>query len=123
MAIQVLERANGSVRIQCPFCRGEGVDPFGVMSAISRCPVCLGKKELKMREPLRECAFCGATGVHPHTRMTCTACQGRGAVTLKGPVETCPACQGSGASDHDGMPCTQCQGLGVVPKATAKVET
>lgn len=123
MAIQVLKHSNGHVRIRCPFCEGKGVDPFGVMSAISQCPVCLGKKELKMRKPLHECAFCGGTGVHPHTRMTCTACRGKGAVTLERPLETCPTCEGSGASDHDRMPCTQCRGLGVVPKATAKVET
>ncbi len=123
MAIQVLDRTNGRVRIRCPFCEGKGVDPFGVMSVLSQCPVCLGKKELKMREPLHECAFCAGSGVHPHTRMTCSACGGKGAATLKGPVETCPACEGSGASNSDNMPCTRCHGLGVVPRATATVET
>ena len=115
MAIEVIRRQEGHAEVQCPFCQGTGIDPLEVMSPLSHCPVCMGKKTLTLREPLQECAFCGGSGLHPHTRMTCTACLGKGAVTMVKPVETCSHCGGTGANGHDHMPCTVCKGIGVVP--------
>ena len=115
MALKVLRRQDKQVEVQCPFCKGSGLDPLKVMSSISNCPACGGKKASTLEDPLHECAFCRGSGVHPYTRMTCTACLGKGAVTLAGPAETCPRCGGTGANGHDRMPCAACKGIGVVP--------
>ena len=115
MAVKVLRRHEGHAEIECPFCEGKGTDPFEVMSTLSNCPVCNGKCRLSVKEPLQECAFCEATGVHPYTRMTCTACLGNGVVTMPRPVQKCAECGGTGANGHDRMPCTTCKGIGVVP--------
>lgn len=121
MAIRILKRSHGTAEIACSFCHGEGIDPFGVMSRLSTCAICGGGKRLKIWEPLRECAFCGRTGVHPQTRLSCTACLGRGVVTLGGPIEMCARCNGSGVDPHLNMPCKVCRGRGVVARAAAGV--
>jgi len=122
MSIEVISKKKGKVTLECSFCQGEGIDPFGVLSEFSFCPVCGGKKIVRMHEPLRECAFCGGTGVHPETRLTCTACMGKGVVSIKEPVVECPECQGSGvahyrvdrAKNRLNLPCVVCGGKGVV---------
>ena len=122
MAIEVLSRSEGRAEVKCAFCEGEGTDPFGILSEISLCPVCGGRETVKIREPLRDCAFCGGTGVHPETRLTCTACMGKGAVTVQEPVEDCPECRGTGIAHYRvdkvkarlNLPCVVCGGIGVV---------
>lgn len=100
--------------INCAFCSGKGIDPFGILSELSLCQVCGGAKEVRVREPLRKCVFCGGAGVHPHTRLTCTVCMGKGVVTFQDPIEECPKCQGAGASVYLNLPCTLCGGKGVI---------
>ena len=106
----------GMVDIECAFCGGKGRDPFDILSSLSLCPVCGGRKVVELTEPIRVCAFCDGTGVYPQTRLTCTACMGKGAQTVKEPVIVCPKCHGSGASIHgSNLPCIVCHGSGVVP--------
>jgi len=122
MAIEVISKEKGVATLKCAFCRAEGVDPFGVLSELSLCPVCGGRKVVKMREPLRECAFCGGTGVHLETRLTCTACMGKGAASVKEPVVECPECRSSGVAHYRvdrvksrlNLPCVVCGGKGVI---------
>ena len=45
MPIEVINRKKGKVTLECSFCQGEGIDPFGVLSELSFCPVCGGKNE------------------------------------------------------------------------------
>ena len=120
MPVKVLRRQKGHAEIQCPFCEGNGIDPFCVMSTRSNCPVCNGKCSLSVREPLQECAFCSGSGMHPYTRMTCTACLGKGVVTMPKPDQKCAECGGTGANGHDRMPCSVCKGIGVVPGRTGQ---
>ena len=120
--MEVISKEAGVVKIKCAFCQGEGRDPFGVLSEFSLCPVCGGRKVVKMREPLRECAFCQGTGVYPETRLTCTACMGKGVVSVKEPVVECPECRGSGIAHYRidkvktrlNLPCVVCSGKGVI---------
>ena len=107
---------NGSVAIECVFCKGKGLDPFDILSPFSLCPVCAGRKVVELEDPIMECAFCNGTGVYPRTRLTCTACMGKGAQTVKEPVTVCPRCNGSGASiNGSNLSCVTCHGSGVVP--------
>jgi len=122
MAIEVISKEAGVVTLRCAFCQGEGIDLFGVLSEFSLCPVCGGKKIVKMHEPLRECAFCQGTGVYPNTRLTCTACMGKGVVSVKEPVVKCPECRGNGVAHYRvnriksrlNLPCIVCGGKGVI---------
>ena len=122
MAIEVISKEEGVVMLKCAFCEGEGIDPFGVLSELSLCPVCGGRKVIKIHGPLRECAFCQATGVYPETRLTCTACMGKGVVSVKEPVVECPECRGSGVAHYRvdrvksklNLPCVVCGGKGVI---------
>jgi hypothetical protein len=38
------DERGGMVEIECAFCRGEGIDPFKILSPFSLCPVCGGRK-------------------------------------------------------------------------------
>jgi len=78
------------VEVMCAFCRGTGKNPF----ASAKCPVCGGRRSVKVKAPYYQCAYCQGTGANGH--MTCTVCKGRGLVTIEGPVEACPACNGFG---------------------------
>lgn len=99
--------------IPCAFCNGKGLDPFGVPSPVSKCQVCWGKGEVRIKAPTHGCAFCGGSGVHPHTRLCCTVCCGKGRVHLKVPNVVCDACSGTGRG-MDYLPCLNCGGAGAV---------
>ena len=62
----------------CAFCRGRGVDPFGVPSKISQCQVCQGRGKNFILEPSEACVACRGTGVYKHHRLSCALCKGRG---------------------------------------------
>ena len=106
-----------STTVKCAFCNGTGKDPFGSMSHLSKCQVCLGRGTVRVQPPVKECAFCGGTGRQPHSaaRLTCGACGGKGAVTTVEPSMVCPTCEGSGISMAP-LPqyCLTCKGQGVV---------
>lgn len=105
--------------VRCAFCYGSGKDPFGIMSSLSACCVCLGSGRVLIASPYDQCAHCGGTGAIK--RLTCTACRGKGVIpALRGPTETCPRCGGSGDDQSvSAMPCLLCRGRGRVAEAAA----
>ena len=106
--------------ISCAFCRGKGIDQFGILSPVSRCQVCGGTGKVEVEEPAIVCAFCNGTGVYPHNgRVTCTVCNGKGMVTIADNVMKCPKCGGTGREFDSGLPCLECGGKGVVEKEEA----
>lgn len=107
------------VTVTCAFCRGQGKDPFDLLSPLSTCQVCSGTGQRLLALPIGRCAYCLGTGVHPHSRMVCMSCNGVGQVTVPVDAITCPGCHGSGQeSDHEFpdsvLSCTTCKGKGVV---------
>ena len=102
--------------IKCAFCKGKGVDPFELLSPLSKCAVCGGKGKVKVEEPYIECAFCHGTGVYHNTRLSCTVCMGKGVVSFREPKVTCPECKGTGQEHLTNLPCLRCGGIGVMKK-------
>lgn len=102
--------------VQCAFCRGKGKDPFDVMYEGSTCCICGGRGTNRVKEPNARCAFCGASGVYPRSRLTCTACGGVGVDPVAGQTEPCPNCLGNGVEPTSGagLYCLTCHGAGVV---------
>ncbi len=66
--------------IACAFCRGRGVDRFGVPSKLSKCQVCQGRGRVHVPEPHEKCPSCLGTGVYRHHRLTCSMCGGKGRI-------------------------------------------
>ncbi len=100
---------------RCAFCDGKGLDPFELLSPVSKCQVCLGKGKVLVEKPVIKCAFCNGTGVYPYgVRITCTVCGGKGVVTVKEPTKECPDCEGTGRSFESKLPCLTCKGKGVI---------
>ena len=79
----VAEAELNLVEIKCAFCQGTGRDPFHVMSHLSNCPVCGGKKTVKVREPYETCGTCEGTGQYVNSKMYCWACRGKGVIPIK----------------------------------------
>jgi DnaJ-class molecular chaperone len=104
-------------RLPCAFCRGEGKDPFDLLSEKAACGVCGGRGEVTVAEPIYACAFCCGTGVFPGSRLTCTTCMGKGLVTIEEPAEACRACLGTGVVAGHTLPCSICGGRGRVTAA------
>lgn len=107
------------VVIQCAFCRGKGVDPFGIFSHLSTCCICGGRGANKVKEPYVQCAFCRGTGVYPRSRLTCTACGAVGVHPVAEQTTTCPNCLGPGVEPTSGAGfyCLTCHGTGVVNRS------
>ena len=111
----ILEENEGKALVRCAYCRGTGRDRFAVMSALSTCAVCGGKREIWVQEPLATCAYCHGNGVSPiGARNPCLACGGRGVVFIQRPVESCNPCGGRGLRKTTGLYCLPCHGKGVV---------
>jgi len=111
-----LEETENGVVVRCAFCKGKGKDPFGIMSHLSTCYVCKGKKSLWVTKPVKTCPYCQGTGVSPiGARNYCLVCYGRGVVTIPEPFQICPRCKGSG-KEPSGLYCIQCRGKGVISK-------
>jgi DnaJ-class molecular chaperone len=102
--------------VRCAFCRGRGRDPFGVLTTLSMCPVCLGRRVLDMVEPLVSCAYCSGTGAQPRTRLTCSSCTGKGFQTVPEPRAVCSRCGGHGEAPGSELhlSCPACHGAGWV---------
>lgn len=100
--------------LTCAFCRGKGLDPFELLSKLSKCQVCLGKGKVLVEEPVIKCAFCNGTGVYPYgVRITCPVCGGKGVVKFTGEGILCSDCKGTGRSFESKLPCLTCKGKGV----------
>ena len=69
--------------VTCAFCKGEGKDPFHLMSALSSCPACGGRKTVRVREPYEKCGACEGTGRYFNSKMYCWTCRGKGVVPVK----------------------------------------
>lgn len=100
----------------CAFCKGKGIDPFGIMSPLSTCQVCFGTKKVKLFEPLEECIYCRGRGIFPQRRLTCTVCMGKGLININQAYEKCPECQGKTVRNCEYLPCPRCKGKGKISK-------
>ncbi|MBI5560917.1 MAG: hypothetical protein HY883_06545 [Deltaproteobacteria bacterium] len=100
--------------VRCAFCKGEGTDPFGLLSPPAKCQVCGGRGKVTVMEPAAACAFCKGSGVFHAQRLVCTVCGGKGMVTVMETTEKCACCRGSGVAPGQYLPCTTCRGKGVV---------
>jgi len=76
---ELKEIEKNTVEIECAFCRGKGKDPFG-LSELSNCPICHGKKTVKVTKPYEKCKACGGTGVYIRSHLYCWPCRGKGIV-------------------------------------------
>ena len=96
--------------LSCAFCNGKGIDPFGIMSRLSDCLVCLGKGVVQVQVPYMACAHCQGGG--PIRRLSCEVCRGKGSVPAAvGPTIICPDCQGTGDDNSaPAMDCLTCRG-------------
>jgi len=102
-------------KIRCSFCRGKGLDPFGLLAPGSKCQVCNGLGDLYVLKPYIKCAYCKGTGVEPYIRNTCLSCKGRGVISQhKGDYLLCGTCHGCGMDHETGLTCLSCKGCGVV---------
>ncbi|MDP4013246.1 MAG: hypothetical protein U0990_03595 [Candidatus Nanopelagicales bacterium] len=102
----------------CAFCKGQGLDPFDIMSASSVCEVCGGSGNVRVRPPRAGCAFCSGSGVQPGKRLTCGACGGKGAQTVREPVIECDRCSATGREPASPLLyCVKCHGVGLAAGA------
>lgn len=69
------------VTIQCAFCRGKGIDPFGLLSELATCQVCSGRGKVNIPFPYDTCPTCRGSGAQPDTRLVCTTCNGKGVIS------------------------------------------
>jgi DnaJ-class molecular chaperone len=100
-------------KVGCAFCKGKGVDPFGLLSRDSVCQVCNGSGHHLVVKPHQVCAYCHGHGVEFGTRNTCLSCGGKGCVSVKKNCAVCAVCHGSGMNHESGLRCTSCGGAGV----------
>jgi DnaJ-class molecular chaperone len=111
----ILEESEEKALVRCAYCRGTGRDRFAIMSALSTCAICAGKREIWLRKPLATCAYCQGVGVSPiGARNPCLACRGKGVATIEEPKERCRSCGGTGIHEATGLYCLPCHGKGIV---------
>ena len=104
-----------TTQIACAFCGGLGTDPFGIMSPLSTCGVCGGRRIKQVPVPHIRCAHCDGRG--SVKTFSCTVCGGCGVLrTLEGPTACCPDCRGSGDDrSAPALECLTCHGRGLIP--------
>ncbi len=100
--------------ITCAFCRGQGTDPYNVMSELSVCGACGGRGAVSVQVPHVQCHYCAGTGSYKTYR--CLVCGGSGVVAAaEGPTKPCPNCGGLTFEESSGLACLTCHGRGTVP--------
>lgn len=115
MSPLLMRKEKERVEVTCAFCGGRGTDPFGVMSWLSTCYVCGGRKKVWVYKPFKKCRFCKGSGIQPNnSRVNCIVCRGAGVVTIEGPTKECPDCQGSAVDSKTGLYCLHCEGKGEI---------
>ncbi|MDP2930626.1 MAG: hypothetical protein Q8N56_03420 [bacterium] len=100
--------------VVCAFCRGIGLDRFGVPSKLSKCQTCQGRGKVYVPEPHEKCASCLGTGVYRHHRLTCSVCGGKGRVRSLNRVRGA-GCEKENEEALDvetGLPCISAYELG-----------
>ena len=107
---------NAGSLIACAFCRGTGLDRFGVPSKLSQCQTCKGRGKVYVPEPHEKCASCLGTGVFRHHRLTCSVCGGKGRVRAlnRSRGEGCEKESEEALDVNTGLPCISAYGLGKV---------
>lgn len=109
----------GSSLIVCAFCRGQGVDPFGIPSKFSKCQVCNGRKKNIILKPSEECPVCLGTGVYKHHCLPCAVCKGKGQVHRIAGKDRTAGCKPENEEMLDietGLPCLNAYDLSSVKK-------
>jgi len=104
--------------IPCAYCKGKGVDPYRIMSELSTCCACLGKKTIEVITPFKECLFCRGSGEDLGGRYSCGVCGGAGVVHVPRPSQPCPECEGVGITGGASLYCTNCKGTGGISLLT-----
>ena len=66
--------------VKCAFCKGTGLDRFGIPSKFSKCQTCKGRGKVHVSEPHEKCPSCLGTGVYRHHRLSCSVCGGKGRI-------------------------------------------
>lgn len=69
--------------VPCAFCQGRGRDPFQVLSPLSNCPACNGRKTVRVVEPYETCGACEGTGIYSNSKLYCWTCRGKGVVPIR----------------------------------------
>ncbi|MBK4732552.1 hypothetical protein JJD41_22180 [Oxynema sp. CENA135] len=99
--------------VPCAYCRGTGKDRYQIMSPLSTCPVCHGRRSHELPSPLIPCAYCRGTGASPiGARNPCLACGGKGVQGRSPESAPCKACGGTGRQGSTGFYCHACHGSG-----------
>lgn len=102
--------------VKCAFCKGTGLDRFGVPSKLSKCQTCHGRGKVFVPEPHEKCPSCLGTGVYRHHRLTCSVCGGKGSVRKLNRVrdEECGKENEEMLDIETGLPCISAYELGEV---------
>ena len=99
---------------RCRYCKGLGVDRFGIMSPLSTCPACGGRTKFRFSAWVKDCAYCSGSGITPRSgRNPCLACRGRGIVTVPPGSVRCRTCLGTGRTENGVWYCFDCHGSGI----------
>lgn len=100
--------------VRCAFCKGTGLDRFGVPSKLSQCQTCKGRGKVYVPEPHEKCASCLGTGVFRHHRLNCSVCGGKGRVRKLNRVrgEGCEKENEEALNLNTGLPCIDAYELG-----------
>jgi len=115
--MKILEEKEDKILMDCTFCKGKGLDPFGIMSYRSKCYACNGEKKKWVKKPIKKCPCCKGTGVSLGTsRNYCIVCHGMGVVSISENAIVCPKCKGTGF-DASSCYCMKCKGAGMCPDA------
>lgn len=113
------EDPSDSSLVTCAFCRGRGVDPFGIPSPLSKCQICNGRKKNVVSEPFEECVACMGTGAYKHHRLPCAVCKGKGHVLHISGKDRRYGCTPENKEMLDvetGLPCLSAYDLGLAKK-------
>lgn len=102
--------------VKCAFCKGTGLDRFGVPSKLSKCQTCQGRGKVFVPEPHEKCLSCLGSGVYRHHRLTCSVCGGRGRVRKlnKDRSEGYKKANEEALDINTGLPCINAYELGEV---------
>lgn len=105
----------GNIRVPCAYCRQTGRDRYGVMSPLSACAACRGKRFHLIATPVVKWAYYHGSGASPTgTRSYCLACGGQGIQSRAERTQPCPDCHTLGAQRSTGLYCQQCHGAGMI---------
>ena len=98
----------------CVFCSGTGKDPFHLLSELSTCQLCKGRKTIELEGNVVKCAYCNGNGrQRGDGRIPCIACKGKGINEVENP-KACSSCKGSGRMKESKLTCLKCRGYGSV---------